>query len=617
MTTYTVRQNFSSRPQYAIDLTVVSSEASGGTELHISAELVKHTTVNNSPNSTGTPRSFSVPNGRTISTNGSLATTGGDSNLSFSFNFAAGQSFTIYSGFKRFIRTSDGSMSVSMSASHSLLGSSTATISDIPQVVVVAPVVNRTVTFNGNGGSTPSSQTVSEGSTISLPSSSRAGHTFNYWVIGGTAFSAGQNYTVNSDVTATADWTINTPAPVFSNGINIGDPVRIGENWSDSIFASDTDSYALISGLPGQVLNVVNGTAFLGGTITGPTGDYTIHIRATGPGGSTDTYQFNVTVLAALPVWTDVSITSTARIGANYTSDLSAADTASWSVGGSLPPGIFTSGAFSSTLTISGTPTAAGSYSFSVTPRNSGDESGPTEFFSITVSPRLPVWSDTSLTNTARVGQFYSSTVSTSFVNNWSVVSLENIGLTFDSLTNEGGFVTSALSGTPNSFGTLAFSLTPRNSFNEAAATENYSITILDAFLNWSDQFLSSSIVVQDEVFSDQVAVSAGAVSVTYTATPGLPLPAGLAINSTTGAITGSVGTPGTYTFKIRATNGTGDFIDTAFMTLSVEAAGGYVKVWNGSSWVDGTVNVRTAGTWVEGTVQVRSISGWTTSFTS
>jgi hypothetical protein len=541
-----------------------------------------------------------------------LVPSGGDSNLSFSFNFAAGQSFTIYSGFSRYIPSANGSTTVSISASHSLLGSATATVS----VAQVVTVVNRTISFNGNGGDSPGSQTVSEGSTISLPSSSRSGYTFDYWIIGGSAYSAGQNYTVNSDVTATASWTANTPAPVFTDGLNFPSQLTVGSYYYEPFTANNTTSYQLLQTVSGlSIGNANSSSAYIFGTVSASPGSYTISVRANGPGGSTDTQQ-SVTVVAAPPSWSDTSVSSTARIGTFYSSNFSATNATSWTING-IPPGLTTSGTSSSTVTLSGTPTNSGSYTVSATPRNSGGESGSTEYFSITVSPRLPIWSDTSLTNSARVGQFYSSTVSTSFVHNWSAVDLGGIGLTFDSFTNENGFATSTLSGTPNNFGTVSFSLTPRNSYNEAATTENYSIGVSDAFLSWSDQVLASSIVVQDEAFSDQVSVTAGAASVTYTSTPGLPLPTGLAINSTTGTITGSVATPGTYTFKLRATNGTGDFIDTAFMTLSVEAAGGYVKVWNGSSWVDGTVNVRTAGAWVEGTVQVRSISSWITSFTS
>jgi hypothetical protein len=191
------------------------------------------------------------------------------------------------------------------------------------------------------------------------------------------------------------------------------------------------------------------------------------------------------------------------------------------------------------------------------------------------------------------------------------------VGLLFNEQTNQTALSTSTLSGTPTSFGNLSFSLTPRNSSNEATTTENYSITIYDASVVWSDQVLASSVVVQDEAYSDQVSVAAGPVSITYSETPGFPLPPGLFVNSTTGTVTGSVSTPGTYSFKIRATNGSSESIDTSLLSLSVEAAGGYVKVWNGTVWVDGTVNVRTAGGWVEGTAQVRSASSWVTSFTS
>lgn len=604
--------NFSSRPQYRIELFTEAYAVSGGTRIDVSANLVKWQTVNNSPNSTGTPRSYSVPNGRVNSTSGTLVPSGGDSNLSFDFNYAAGQSFTIYSGFSRYIPSANGSTTVSISASHSLLGSATATVS----VAQVVTVVNRTISFNGNGGDTPSSQTVSEGSTISLPSSSRSGYTFDYWIIGGSAYYASQNYTVNSDVTATASWTANTPAPSFSDGLDFPYSMRVGTYYYEPFTANNTTNYQLIQTVSGLTIYNANSTSgFIAGTVSASPGGYTFIVRANGPGGSTDTSR-TVYISPALPQWTDTSVTSSGRLGAYYSSSFSATYATSWVISG-VPSGLTTSGTSSSTVTISGTPTSAGTYTFNATPRNSDNEAASTEYFTITITPRLPVWSDTSLTTTARVGVTYSSTISANYVHNWSVVSLEGVGLFFNEQTNQTALSTSTLSGTPTSFGNLSFSLTPRNSANEATTTENYSITIYDASVVWSDQVLASSVVVQDEAYSDQVSVAAGPVSITYSETPGFPLPPGLFVNSTTGTVTGSVSTPGTYSFKIRATNGSSESIDTSLLSLSVEAAGGYVKVWNGTVWVDGTVNVRTAGGWVEGTAQVRSASSWVTSFTS
>ena len=67
----------------------------------------------------------------------------------------------------------------------------------------------------------------------------------------------------------------------------------------------------------------------------------------------------------------------------------------------------------------------------------------------------------------------------------------------------------------------------------------------------------------------------------------------------------------------IRATNGSSETLDTSTLTITVESAGGYVKVWNGSSWANGTAYVRQSGTWVEGTVKLRGASSWGDSFSS
>ena len=87
-----------------------------------------------------------------------------------------------------------------------------------------------TVTFNLNGGTgtTPTAQTVSSGSTITLPSGdgfSRSGRAFDGWNIntGGTGsnYPAGSSYTVTSNITLYAKWNeyIGTiTAPVWSEG---------------------------------------------------------------------------------------------------------------------------------------------------------------------------------------------------------------------------------------------------------------------------------------------------------------------------------------------------------------------------------------------------------------
>jgi uncharacterized repeat protein (TIGR02543 family) len=72
---------------------------------------------------------------------------------------------------------------------------------------------NCTITFSSNGGSSVSPITgVTEGSSISLPTSTRTGYHFDGWFsaeTGGTLYSTGiDRYTVTGDVTMYAQWTI-------------------------------------------------------------------------------------------------------------------------------------------------------------------------------------------------------------------------------------------------------------------------------------------------------------------------------------------------------------------------------------------------------------------------
>ncbi|MCL2013590.1 MAG: InlB B-repeat-containing protein [Oscillospiraceae bacterium] len=82
------------------------------------------------------------------------------------------------------------------------------------------PVVNRTVTFNGNGVPNPSARTVVSGTAIgTLPTVSRANHTFAGWF---TALTGGTQVTaatiVNANITVFARWTPITWTVNFMDG---------------------------------------------------------------------------------------------------------------------------------------------------------------------------------------------------------------------------------------------------------------------------------------------------------------------------------------------------------------------------------------------------------------
>jgi hypothetical protein len=103
-----------------------------------------------------------------------------------------------------------------------------------------------------------------------------------------------------SDLSASsANVSTTVPAPVFSDA-TIGTPTTRGQAYSDGVLANNTTSYSVFSGsLPaGLVLNTSTGT--ITGTPT-TSGTSTFVIRATGPGGTTNTGSLTIQVVAPPP----------------------------------------------------------------------------------------------------------------------------------------------------------------------------------------------------------------------------------------------------------------------------------------------------------------------------
>lgn len=119
-----------------------------------------------------------------------------------------------------------------------------------------------TLSYNANGGSpTPSSQTVEEGTRITLAAApTKSGYNFAGWVISGAKYAAGDEYTVNSNVTATAQWTQDI---VYT--------VSFDKN-SDEVTGDNIPSFTVTQGssciLPGAVLWVRDKYAFVGWATT-------------------------------------------------------------------------------------------------------------------------------------------------------------------------------------------------------------------------------------------------------------------------------------------------------------------------------------------------------------
>ena len=85
------------------------------------------------------------------------------------------------------------------------------------------------VTFDTNGGTAVENWVdVNAGTVRTLPTTTRTGYTFNGWKLNDTTYDAGASYTVNSTVTFTAQWTINTYTVTFdTNGGTVIDPQQV------------------------------------------------------------------------------------------------------------------------------------------------------------------------------------------------------------------------------------------------------------------------------------------------------------------------------------------------------------------------------------------------------
>lgn len=592
---YNNTSNFSSTSteRYRLDVYVTATAVVGGMQLAVSSDatLFNPTGITPAFSSSGT-RGYNVPNGRTSSTSGSLLTTG---SASWSYDFGANYTQSVWGGFNRYIASgaaSTASVNITANGSgSSFLQSASTTVSGISLSIPYALNYNA----NGGSGSVSSTTTSSTSDSVSLTAASgsglsRSGYTFTGWNTAsngsGTAVSAGGSFTLtgysNYQQTLYAQWVVSD--------------VTVSFNYQGGSGPTSSKTFTQ---------NTAIGTLPTPYTYTGGTGNYVFigWYTSTNGGGtqinSSTSFSANDTLYAyweSTVVFNANGGTGGATLGVPKGNTV---NPASYSAG--TRTGYTFNGWFNST-------SGGTQYSSTFTP--TGSFTLYAQWAANAVS-----WSDNTLTLTARKGTAYSSTVSASYVNSWNDGILPSKGLSFTQGTSTTGSSTSTLSGTPNDYGDLTFTLTPYNADSVAGTQYTYTIAIADVALSWSDQILTSSTVVQNESYTDGVSVTAGPTT-TYSVQSG-SLPDGVTLNSSTGVISGTPTTAGTYNFVIRATNGTGETLDTSTLTIIVDAAGGYAKVWDGSAWANGVAYIYNGSTWSEATIQVRGANTWANSFSS
>lgn len=291
------------------------------------------------------------------------------------------------------------------------------------------------------------------------------------------------------------------------------------------------------------------------------------------------------------PVWTDNVISNTFTVGTAYSDSVSATNSPTYSISsGSLPAGISLN---SSSGAITGTPTTAQGYSFTISATNS-DGAVTVSYSGNTSSP--PVWTDQTLGSFLQ-GRGYSDAVAATNSPTFSVSagSLPT-GISLNSSTG-------AVTGTPSGSGSYSFTIQASNGSGSITASFSGNIVLVP---NWTDNTLGS--VINGVAFSDGVSATN---SPSYSVTAG-SLPAGLSLNSSSGAVTGtpsgSVGT--SYSFTITATNAQGS-VAQAFSGSVQPDLTGQVSVFDGTSWSPKEVYVYSGTAWNKGALHIYNGTSW------
>lgn len=328
----------------------------------------------------------------------------------------------------------------------------------------------------------------------------------------------------------------------------------------------------------------------------GSAGTWYFRVYATNAVGNSQRSGSTSATSATPPTWDTGAFIDTAYVGDSYTRQLSASGTGTVTYAlatGSLPSNV----TLSSSGLLSGTISAGTSTDFTF--RVDATASGQTTrsaTFTIARRQALPVWIDNTLSTDLRVGTAYSDSVEAQNATSYSASGLPSGGLSHSSGT---------VSGTPTSTSTIFFTITASNADGESIS-RNFSLTPKPRLPIWTDQTLGTTTVRVSQSYSDAVSASNATVYAVHSGS----LPAGITLNTSSGAISGSPTTVGTYNFVLRAANSIDERIFTNTLTITVQP-GGSGKIWNGTTWVLAPFKVWNGSTWVEVPAKVWNGSSW------
>ena len=413
-----------------------------------------------------------------------------------------------------------------------------------------------TQSLAASGGSTPYSWTLNGGALPAGLTLSSAG------VVSGTPTQTGSFnpvFTVTDSANRTASRTIslNVSAPTLAiTPTSLPTPV-IGVAYSQALGTSGGTApytYVVSGGSLPPGISVSSGGSVSGSATTPGTFNFTVRSTdsSTGTGApfsTTRTYSVTVSppTIAVAP-----ATLPNPTVGAAYSQTVSASGgTAPYMfavTAGATPAGVVLSAAG----VLSGTPTAAGTFNFTVTATDNGGFTGSRAYTFTVAAPAIAI-APASLAN-AVAGQAYSSTVTASggtapYAFAFTAGSLPS-GMTLSS--------TGVLSGTSTMAGTFNFTVSATDSSTGAGApfsgSRAYSLTVAAPSVIIAPATLPNPTV--GAAYSRTVTASGGTAPYTFAVTAGAT-PSGLSL-SPAGVLSGTPTSAGTVNFTVTATDGNG-----------------------------------------------------------
>ncbi len=375
----------------------------------------------------------------------------------------------------------------------------------------------------------------------------------------------------------------SVPVSIVSSGTNVALPLGIsatslasgvvGTFYNAGLAATGgaaAYTWAVTSGNLPTGLNLVAASGAISGTPTvSGTFSFTVSVSDSSSPVQTQTAAVSITIAPAPLVPAQLAISTLSLFpgtdGTAYSQTLAAVGGTpnySWSIAsGSLPAGLALA---AGTGVISGTPTALGTSTFTVTVSDSGSPvQTKSATLSITIaSTQLAIFTSSLASGTA--GTAYSQSLAATGGTpgyKWSITS----GSLPAGLTLASG--TGAISGTPTASGTSTFTVSVADSSNPAQTkSTSLSITVQSTPLLISTSSLASGTA--GTAYSQTLTASGGAPGYKWSIAAG-SLPAGLTLAAGTGVISGTPAAGGTSNFTVSVSDSSNP-VQTKAVSLSI-----------------------------------------------